>query len=63
MNDLTRGLCVVCSDAVDPETAHWLHTFLCGKPHRSAGPDVFCDCDVVAHPECCPEPECQEAAP
>jgi hypothetical protein len=62
MNDPTRGLCAVCSDPVDTETAHWLHKDDCGKAHGTAAPDDPCGCDVVAHPDCCPEPECQVVA-
>jgi hypothetical protein len=53
MPESTRPLCAVCSDPVEPDAAHWLHEPDCGKTHG-------CDCDRVAHPDCCPDLECQD---
>jgi hypothetical protein len=53
MPDPTRApgyrppLCAVCSDPVDPETAH--------NPHEADCPGEGCTCDLWVHPECCPE--------
>jgi hypothetical protein len=60
MPESTRQLCAVCSDPADPEVAHWLHEPECPKSHGPADPDDLCGCDVVAHPECCPELDCQD---
>jgi hypothetical protein len=60
MNDLIRRLCAVCSDPVDPETAHSLHEDECPKSHCSRDPHIVCRCDAVVHPDCCPEPQCQD---
>lgn len=60
MAESTQRLCVVCSDPVDPETAHSPHEADCAKTHGEATADDPCDCDAVAHPECCPDPECQD---
>jgi hypothetical protein len=59
MSESTHPLCVVCSDPVDPETAHCVHRVDCPRSHGTATADDPCICDAVAHPECCPEPECQ----
>jgi hypothetical protein len=54
-------LCAVCSDPVDPEEAHWLHESDCPKRDSHRRVD-YCLCDQLVHPECCPEPGCQEPA-
>ena len=58
-------LCAVCSDPVDPDDAHHLHADTCtGRLDGHLGRDVDgqpidgCTCDLVAHPGCCPAPEC-----
>lgn len=61
--------CAVCSDPVDPETAHWCHRAGCPLPGLSNGDHVpgaaevrtaldRCDCDELVHPDCCRE--CRE---
>lgn len=56
MPESTGLLCVVCSDPAKPDDVHWLHS--CGKSHGT-DPDALCGCELVAHPDCCPELECQ----
>ena len=62
--------CAVCSDPVEPEAEHWLHEPGCPVPAMAGAEHVpgavevrdaldACDCDLVAHPVCCPD--CQEA--
>jgi hypothetical protein len=60
MPESTPQLCAVCSDPADPDTAHWLHEPDCGRRHGAPPADILCGCDRVAHPECCPELECQD---
>jgi hypothetical protein len=60
MPESTRLLCTVCSDPVDPETAHRPHTPDCAKSRKAPPPGEPCTCDLVVHPECCPELECQD---
>jgi hypothetical protein len=45
--------CSVCGELVDLEVAHFPHEPDC--PNRIVGVQVDCDCDLVAHPQCCPE--------
>jgi len=60
MPDPIRALCGVCSDPVDPDTAHHPHLATCPKAHLGGDPDSHCGCDIVAHPDCCPELGCQD---
>jgi hypothetical protein len=57
-------LCDVCSDPVDPETAHTPHEDDCPVPDVLALDDTpdakrvrdayaRCDCDLWVHPDCC----------
>jgi hypothetical protein len=45
--------CSVCGEPVYLETAHYPHEPGC--PNRIVGVHVDCQCDLVAHPQCCPE--------
>jgi hypothetical protein len=58
----TIWLCDVCGEPVDEETFHWFHEPECP---RAIDPEAeyTCDCDLVAHPECCPYCKQQEDAP
>jgi hypothetical protein len=54
--------CAVCSDPVDPDTAHWAHEADCplpavAKDDHPEAPDT-CGCDLLVHPECCQQPSC-----
>lgn len=43
--------CFVCRKPVDENEAHWCHEPDCPNRDGKSG----CDCDLLAHPECCPD--------
>ena len=52
-----RAVCIVCSDEVDLNDAHWVHQRECPQ---TRGEDR-CTCHNVAHADCCPT--CHPPAP
>ncbi len=46
--------CFVCHEPVDSAEAHY--------PHEPECPGHNCDCDLAAHPDCCPCNACQVTA-
>jgi hypothetical protein len=61
MPESTHLLCAVCSDPVHPDAAHWPHEPDCGNNLQQPPPGEPCNCNLVVHPDCCPEPDCQAA--
>jgi hypothetical protein len=49
-----RAACVTCGQPIDPDNEHYPH-----RPHCGLAARGWCDCDLTAHPTCCPT--CTEA--
>lgn len=47
---MTGPDCVAGDGPVDPDTAHWVH-----GDHWHDNSARGCDCDLYAHPGCCPD--------
>jgi hypothetical protein len=50
-------ICFVCGEPIDEDTPHWCHEEGCPNEDKYYGSDSSfgpCDCDLYAHPECCP---------